>query len=159
MIGKMYRPLKILNIPGKRGFSFLNKYVSNFGGSHKFEMEIYLYYNADNQTEVVRIDFKDLIIPVYMETGHVLSDGTVISTLEKRYIESLRKMVRPKKISSKDGLNFIVPIESPKHEDENDVLEVILKPVVMNNQEYMELKVECRTPVVVYSQTALKVGE
>lgn len=158
MIGRMYRPVKILNIPGKRGFSILNKYKSNFGGAFQFEAHIYLNYNADEGTEVVQLEFHELSLPIYMKKGKELEDGTVASQTKSRKVESLRKLVRPTKISSKDSLDFVMLIES-KEKSENDVLEISFMPIMVDSEEYMEVVVKCKTPVVVHSDIAIKAGK
>lgn len=158
MIGRMYRPVKILNIPGKRGFSILNKYKSNFGGTFEFSANIYLNYNAEEQTEVVQLEFHDISLPIYMKKGKVLGDGTAVSVTKSRKIESLRKLIRPSKISSKDSLDFVMLIES-KEKSENDVLEISFMPIMLNNEEYMEVSVKCKTPVVVHSDIEIKAGK
>ena len=158
MIGRMYRPVKILNIPGKRGFSILNKYKSNFGGTFKFDTHVYLNYNATEQTEVVQLEFHDLSLPIYMKKGKELEKGTAVSQTKSRKIESLRKLVRPTKISSKESLDFVMLIES-KEKSENDVLELSFMPVMVDNEEYMEVVVKCKTPVVINSDVAIKVGK
>lgn len=159
MIGRMYRPLKILNIPGKRGFSILNKYKSNFGGTFKFDMNIYLNYNAEEQTEVIQVECDNLTIPIYMEEGQVLSEGKVASSTDKRTIESLRKLVRPTKMSSRDTLEFVMMIESSKDESENDILEMSLMPILIDSEEYLKIHVSCPTPVIVHSNTSVKLAE
>lgn len=159
MIGKMYRPLKILNIPGKRGFSILNKYKSNFSGLFTFDTNIYLNYDAENQTEVVQLEVQGLQIPVYMEQGSPISDERVISSDKERKIESLRKLIRPTKIASKEALDFVMMIESGKDKNETDVLELSFLPIVIDNEEYLKIKIECATPVVVNSNTPIRLGE
>jgi hypothetical protein len=159
MIGRMYRPLKILNIPGKRGFNILNKYKSNFGGTFKFETDVYLDYNAEEQTEVVQVEFKNINLPIYMEKGIRQTEESVVSTNQSRTIESFRKLVRPTKISSKDVLDYVMKIESPKGESENDILEMNLVPVMVEGQEYMKIEVACETPVIIHSTTTVKIAE
>ncbi|PLS19706.1 hypothetical protein CVD28_04650 [Bacillus sp. M6-12] len=165
MIGRMYRPLKILNLNSfrkdkdKRGFKIFNKYKSNFGGTFKFETNIYLKYDAETQTEVVQVEFENLTLPIYMETAIRLDEDKAISSNEERTISSLRKLVRPTKITSKDILEFVMMIESSREETENDILEMSLVPVMKDNQEYMKIEVSCQTPVVIHSQTTLKIAE
>ncbi|WCK57730.1 hypothetical protein PP175_27225 (plasmid) [Aneurinibacillus sp. Ricciae_BoGa-3] len=160
MIGRMYRPLKILTIPGKRGYNILNKYKSSFGGeADTFEMEVYLHYNAGKGTEEVRIEFKDLTLPVRIENGHRISAHVASNTDAERKIGSLRKFERPTNITSKNVLEFTMLIKSQKDEEENDALVVRLNPTVIDNEEYMVVEAECETPVVVKGTKKVSVGE
>jgi hypothetical protein len=159
MIGKMYRPLKVLNIREKRGFTIVNKYKSNFGGTHTFDMDMYLDYNAETETEVIHIEFKGINIPVYVQEGARKNDVIVVQEEKERVIKSLRKMVRPTKISSKDMLEMTILIESPKVESENDALEIKLMPIVKNGEEFLQVQARCKTPVLIHADVPLTTKE
>ncbi|MDF2879486.1 MAG: hypothetical protein K0R54_43 [Clostridiaceae bacterium] len=128
MIGRIYRPLKILSIPNKRGYKILNKYMSNFGGTNKFTLDVYLNYNVKEKSETIQMDFYDMDIPILVrqfkfavdplvgtyektikeenskKTVYGIEDNNkVLFTDKKKTIKTLRKISRPTDISSKNA--------------------------------------------------------
>ncbi len=95
MIGKMYRPLKISFMPGKRGYEFLHKFNSHFGGSYKFTQEIYLNYNASKKTERVQINFVGLNIPVIVKQSKFVQPPTIVETTVARTVNNANESESP----------------------------------------------------------------
>lgn len=162
MIGKMYRPLRILNIPDKRGFTIYNKYKSNFGGTYKFEQDICLNYNTSSETETIEVDFKTLEIPVVINNApnaEVIEGDKVITDKNPVTIKTLRKVNRPTKIASSDSLDMIIPILSQKNEEENDYLDIKMYPVIVNEEEVMVVEVSSKTPVVISAKMGVTLSK
>lgn len=162
MIGKMYRPLRILNIPDKRGYTIYNKYKSNFGGTYKFEQDVYLNYDIETETETIEIDFRDLNVPVVVNNStkaKIISDNKVITDIDKFKVESLRRVNRPTKISSSDSLDMVVPILSQKNEEENDHLDIRMYPTIIDQKEVMVVEIKSKTPVVISAKMGVTLND
>lgn len=159
MIGKMYRPLKILSIPDRRGFTIYNKYKSNFGGIYKFEQDIYLDYDSKTETENIVIEFKNLDLPVMINSKkdrtYKKTKDKILINRKKWKIKTLRKMNRPVKISSSSSLELTIPILSSKDENENDYLELIIIPNIIDGKEYLIIEANSKTPVLISSKSGV----
>ena len=66
MIGKMYRPIKIKR--EKRGYSFSQKYTSNFGGVKHFSQNVFLSYQEKTHTEAIRVEISGIEIPIALSS-------------------------------------------------------------------------------------------
>jgi len=99
MIGKMYRPIKILSLKDKRGYQFLHKYKSNFGGIVEFTQDIHLYYHSEDQSETIRMDFQKMMAPLLLDSNQFYkeSEQSCISRQEKFILKelTLRKLEKP----------------------------------------------------------------
>ncbi len=169
MVGKMHRPLQVHNLTdGRKGFSILHKYKSNFGGFFNFTQEVSLVHSPRKKEERVDIHFKGLEIPVIVITNNKTDAGrkTVhVHANEKIEIYEVRKMSRPENIRSTKELTYTLPVKEEHviartSEKEAPVMEritIILQPIVYLNEEYMILKVETRLPVFVCSETKTSV--
>lgn len=174
MIGKMYRPIQVLNIPNKRGYKITHKYKSNYAGGYKFEQEVYLEYNDKKSTEKLCINMINLEIPVLFTQLNYKEDpifikkdgGTeyVIENFEKEpinnktlhTIESLRKISRPTNISSKNNLEFVFVLISNKNPSENDIVEIEMFPTIANRKEYMRIIATGKIPIKISANTTIK---
>lgn len=174
MIGKMYRPIQILNIPNKRGYKITHKYKSNYAGGYKFEQEIYLEYNNKKATETLCINMLNLEIPVlvtqlsYKEDPIIVKNNGDVECVIENFeteplkdktppkIESLRKISRPTNISSKNYLEFSFILTSSKNQLENDIVEIDMFPTIINRKEYMRIITISKTPIKVSANTPVK---
>lgn len=144
MIGKIYRPVKVLSLAGKRGYRFYHKYISCFTGQYHFQKDVYLHFQDGGES--IRIEIRDLNIPVLLNGNQfVLKDNHwAVTKQEKRKVvlenvnlSSLRKICRPanKQISSKKNMLTIkMPILSA---EDSETLVIQMKPIVLNNEEYL----------------------
>lgn len=167
MIGKMYRPLKVLNLPGKRGYTIWHKYKSNFGGTYKFTQEVYLEYDAEKSTEVIQVNLIDCNLPVIVRRLKFVKDPVIIENdgkfdyeivtdttedlNETPIINSFRKLSRPINISSRQKLEFTFIITSNRLSEENDLAIFEMKLNRVGQEEQLEITVISKTPVVVNS--------
>ncbi|WPS85466.1 hypothetical protein SMD22_02205 (plasmid) [Brevibacillus halotolerans] len=162
MIGKMYWPKKVTVLHSKRGFHFQHKYKSNFAGIHQFEHDVYLYF--ENGEEAIHMEFKNLVVPVVMDKKKFVaeSDDEVRSRVSKKKVESLREMTRPAKeqmSSSGDQLMIQMLIKSERNPDENELLTIEMKPVVIDNQEYFSIETAADTQIYIAVNTTVKLIE
>ncbi|MFF2531558.1 hypothetical protein ACFVS2_21860 [Brevibacillus sp. NPDC058079] len=162
MIGKMYRPTKITVLHSKRGFHFQHKYKSNFAGIHEFEHDVYLHF--ENGEEVIHMELNNLIVPVVMDREAFVAESAdeVRSRVTKKKVETLREITRPAKeqmSSSNDRLKVQMLIKSERNPDENELLEVVMKPVVIDNQEFFLLEATADTQINVVVNTTVKLIE
>lgn len=179
MIGKMFRPLEIINIPDKRGYKFLNKYKSNFAGIKKFTLDIFLDYDADTSSETINLVLRDLTVPLACleQEFNKLSSQSAISTEQKYVLDVFRQMVRPTAMSVKEGLTFVMPIEASRDSQDNrddsgkilsldefehnkkynDLLRIHIMPIVLDNREYMRINAVANTPISIHSNTNIRI--
>lgn len=156
MIGKMYRPIKILSVPSTRGYNLENKYKSNFGKVNKFNLNVSLSYIVESETEIISISFLDIKIPVVMnqDSSKLIDNNSVRTNVAERNIYSLRRLGRPNNISSMgDILEFAMEVVSLKDVNEDEILTIRLQPIIRDNEEYMFVEVESKTPAVIKSNT------
>ena len=160
MIGKMYRPLKILGLEDNRGFGMDLKFKSNFGGSFNFKVEIFLNYVKAEQTEKILIKISGLPVKAALndlENYIINKEKTSLIVKRELIIDSLRKMYRPSKMSSKEDLNIEFPIISQRNEAEDDCLILNLQPVIKDNEEYMLIKFIAKSSVEITSESGVAI--
>jgi hypothetical protein len=163
MIGKMYRPLKVSTLLGKRdGFRFHNKYKSNFGiklGLVEFYMDIYLHVTPETMKEVIRIELQELLIPIAVDVNLFtkVTDKESQSIVVPILVNRLRKLERPanKQMSSNiDGLEIQIPILS-KDTSENDLITLTIKPIIVNNEEFLWIDAKAETQIQIVTNTSV----
>jgi hypothetical protein len=162
LLGKIYRPTKLTTLHTKRGFRFQHKYKSNFVGLHEFKKDVYLHY--DQAHETIHIEVTDLTIPVVLDKDvfQIESADEARTIAPKRKVESLREIERPAKeqmSSSGDRLIIQMPIKSERNANENELLTIEMKPVVIDNQEYMWITATAETQVYIVVNTTVKLVE
>lgn len=166
MIGKIYRPTKISTLLGKRGFRFLHRYKSNFTGIYEFQKDVYLHFQDGGES--IRIEFHDLKMPIVLSREHfdIVSGRYCVSKQEKRKVSLenfntialLRKIKRPTKMTSGQNMLAIeIPIVSAEPKN-NEVLYIKLKPIVLNNKEFLWFDASAKTQmeIMVNSSIAYK---
>lgn len=156
-IGKIYRPAEIYSLHDKRGLEFHHRYKSNFGPKHQFTQEVYLHFEEDSET--ICIDLKNLPVNVLLDASYFekIDDKSAKSKNEKRKVSSLRTILRPadKKMSSKkESLVGEMIVHSEKERDEKLVFEI--KPVIIENQEYLQFVFTAKTQIRITVDTSLK---
>ncbi|WP_144537275.1 hypothetical protein [Bacillus thuringiensis] len=165
-VGKMFRPKKVLNVP-HRGFIFHTTYKSNFGGATK---DITIQFNIKNiypDKEVVRISLStDIPVLLRNEVFMELDSETAISKTPERFITANRHLVRPDRYNlrkrgisegiknHKGVLFFTILIESEIPEEE-DNLNFVLYPSVIDGTEYIVVEGESETPLIIHSEKGL----
>lgn len=152
MIGKIYRPLTIVNLANKRGYELLIKMKSNFGGNHFAKVELYLMYNAPNQTEEIHVEIHGLEMPIQLNKQPDLIQVGETAELKTKEIkiETLRKIFRPKGIRSKDSLTFALDILSNRDETENEEIHIEMEQLVKSGSEILSFNISSDTPVVLF---------
>lgn len=139
-IGKMYRPMRFLNIKEKQGLEVTNKYKSNYGDVLKFHTEMYVDELG------VTVEFIDLEIPVVFKEngGEELPVSSEIISVQ-----------RPINISSKDSLIAEYPIV--KDAEIYDLLEIEMIPALVNTEalkeKYNLQGVDCDEAMLVHVKT------
>ncbi len=122
-IGKMYRPIRFLNLKDKHGLEVTNKYKSNYGDIFKFDAKLFMEQSG------VKIDFFNLKIPV-IYSGHITEREPIPQDSNQMAI------VRPINISSKDSLVVEFPIVV--NSDDYDLLEIEMFPILVNTDALKE---------------------
>lgn len=158
-IGKMYRPTEIYSLQDKRGLEFHHKYKSNFGPKHSFSQQVFLYFDQDDK-ETICIEMMDLEVDVLLDASYFqkIDEHTATSKNERRSVTSLRNILRPadKKMSSKkETLVGEMVIDSER--DRNEKLTFEIKPVIVDNKEYLHFIFTAKTQIQVTVNTSLKV--
>lgn len=165
-VGKMFRPKKVLNVP-HRGFIFHTSYKSNFGGEAK---EISIQFNLKNiypDKEIIRINVStDIPVLIRKELFTELDANTALSKAPDCFISANRHLVRPDRYNlrkrgisegiknHKGVLFFTILIESDVPEEE-DNLNFMLYPSVVDGEEYIVVESEAKTPLIIHSETGL----
>lgn len=165
MIGKIYRPAKISTLLGKRGFRFLHRYKSNFAGLYEFQKDIYLHFQDGGES--IRIEFHDLRMPIVLSREHfdIVSDNYCVSKQKKKEVSlenfnkssMLRKIQRPanqQMSSSKNMLAIEMPIASVEPKN-NEVLYMELKPIVINNEEFLWFNATAKTQIEIMVNSSI----
>ncbi|MFJ8531227.1 hypothetical protein [Bacillus sp. NPDC094106] len=164
-VGKMFRPKRVLNVP-RRGFIFYTTYKSNFGGTK----EISIQFNIENiypDKEIVRIRIStDTPVLLRKKAFNELDIDSAISKASERFITSNRTLVRPDRYNlrkrgitegvknHKGVLFFTLLIESYIPEEE-DSLNFLLYPSVVDGTEYIVVEGDSDTPLIIHSEKGL----
>lgn len=171
MIGKMYRPVKISSLHTKRGFHFQQKFKSNFLGFYEFQQDVYLHYEVETGTEVIRMEFSDLNVPLVLDEKmfKAVSKQEAVSNKKGRKVESLREIVRPGKkeakdedsigsvFSNKEALKITMLVNSEKgNAKDNEWITIELKPIIINNREYISLNATADTQLIIKVNTSVE---
>lgn len=171
MIGKMYRPVKVSTLHTKRGFRFQHKFKSNFLGLYEFQQDVYLHYEMVTGMEVIQMEISDLNVPLVMDASmyKAVSNQEVVSNKKERKVESLREIIRPGKkdikdeesvgnvISNKETLKVNMLVTSEKgNEADNEWITIELKPIVINNREYLSLIATANTQLKIKVNTSIE---
>lgn len=157
MIGKMFRPIHIEQIRVGRGINFSHKYKSNYGNKFEFKQAVTLSYLPETNTEDIIIEFSELEIPVIVSEEYKINDNVAVLKKENK-ISSLRKINRPNKsvngtiISKKDIAMFMV-ISSEDNIEDNEMLEITLELIFKDLKEYIHIKVNSTSTVVIKSNS------
>ncbi|MBP1308748.1 c-di-GMP-binding flagellar brake protein YcgR [Paenibacillus sp. 1182] len=164
MLGRMYRPTKITKLSKKRGYEFQIKYKSNFLGMYEFKVEIYLDYDVSTGKEQIVVDVQDVTIPLVISKDlyELISEDEAQSKVDQRKVSSFRVMRRPTNNqlrSTSDQLRMQMTVHSEKYPEEGETFSIELKPVVIENREYMWLRTDAITQVSITTNTTLKLRE
>lgn len=160
----MYRPTKISKLLKKRGYEFQLKYKSNFLGMYEFKVEIYLNYDVSTGKEQIVVDVQDITIPLVISNDlyALISEDEAHSKVEQRKISSFRVMRRPalnQVRSANDQLRIQMNVHSGNYPEEGETFSIKLKPVIIENREYMWLITDAVTQVSIITNTTLKLRE
>lgn len=179
MIGKIYRPLKILGSPDRTSFHIDHKYFSNFGGDYLFSQDILLLKGDNLSSERVVVSFDSLDIDIifdrkgkkklfqmdYDENSTIIGDTSLVDSVKEKTTSLIeitnstksrysRKMKRPAVLTSKLGLIFNILITPLDYDSEGDIIQMHLDLTIKDEKEFLMLTVVSDIEVEVISDNS-----